>query len=212
MIPPIISRRLRQLRMGERMLQLFWGLVRWLCLVVVALGLGCLVDWVWDRYQDVPQEVHYVSWAPPASRPSAGSSASSCALASHRHPRRHACPVDRGESARVSRSAHLRGAAQPQGGEDAGHARCILIEVVTQEAKTRAEAQSFTHVANHDRLGSGLKLLVPVLFVAMLPVLAAPVTTQVLLARHFLGDVEIPRKRADRTGGPDDGAPRPARR
>src|SRR5947208_11192656 len=60
MIPTIIKRRLRQLRLRERALQIVWGVVRWLCLVVVVLGFGLLVDWVWDRYQDVPEHVHYL--------------------------------------------------------------------------------------------------------------------------------------------------------
>ena len=192
MIPPIINRRLRQLRMRERMLQLFWGLVRWMCLVALVLGLGCLVDWIWDRYQDVPQNVHYVLLGVTCVATLAGFIGFILVpLLTGIHDDTLALWIE--EKVPEFRDRLISAVQLNRKGAKTQGMSPHLIAVVTQEAKTRAEAQSFTRVANHDRLGWAMKLLLPIVFLAILPLVAAPVTTHVLLARHFLNEVEIPR-------------------
>jgi hypothetical protein len=192
MIPPIIKRRLLQLRLRERMLQFIWGVVRWLCLVVVVLGLGCLVDWIWDRYQDVPQEVHYVLLGLTCAAAVIGFIGFVLVpLLTGIHDDTLALWIE--EKVPEFRDRLISAVQLNRKGAKTQGMSTHLIEVVTQEAQTRAESQSFAHVADHGRIGWALKLLVPVLLLAILPLVAAPATSKILLARHFLGDVEIPR-------------------
>ena len=192
MIPPIIHRRLRQLRFRERMLQLFWGLVRWLCLVALVLGLGCLVDWVWDRYQDVPQNVHYVLLGVTCGATLAGFIGFLLVpLLTGIHDDTLALWIE--EKVPEFRDRLISAVQLNRKGAKTQGMSPHLIEVVTREAQAQAEAQSFAHVADHGRLGWAAKLLVPVLLLAAVPLAIAPATSQVLLARHFLNDVEIPR-------------------
>jgi hypothetical protein len=192
MIPPIIKRRLLQLRLRERMLQLLWGVVRWLCLVLVVLALGCLVDWVWDRYQDVPQETHYVLLGLTCAAALVGFIGFVLVpLLTGIHDDTLALWIE--EKVPEFRDRLISAVQLNRAGAKTQGMSPHLIDVVTKEATARAEAQSFAHVADHRRLGWTFKLLVPVLFFVILPIVAAPVVAHVLLSRHFLGDVEIPR-------------------
>ena len=53
-VPPILLAKLAQLRRRERLLRLVWGGARLLRLVLAVLVLACLVDWIFDLWDETP--------------------------------------------------------------------------------------------------------------------------------------------------------------
>src|SRR5205807_3381794 len=53
-VPPILLKKLAQLRTRERLLRLALGAARAAALVLLALLLACLVDWTYDLWEDTP--------------------------------------------------------------------------------------------------------------------------------------------------------------
>jgi hypothetical protein len=193
MVPRGILRRLRQLRRRERFLRLVWGLARLAAVAGLVILGGCVVDWLYDRIQDTPHQIHvglltltviaalvaFLFWvlAPQCD----WLKDDDLAL---RVEEKHPTFRDRLISAvQLNRpEADTQGMSQE------------LIGVLTNEAVARADVVSFRRVADHRRLGYALAVLLPV--AAVIGGLWAwqPVMARTLLARHFMADVEIPRR------------------
>src|SRR5262249_6254966 len=60
MVPREILNRLAQLRRRERLLRFVWGAARLLATVAVVILVGCVIDFIWDRAEDTPRQVHLV--------------------------------------------------------------------------------------------------------------------------------------------------------
>src|SRR6185295_18556280 len=69
-----------------------------------------------------------------------------------------------------------------------------LIRVMTKEAEAQAEAVSFRRVADHSRLRRALIVVLPVAALVVGLWAWNPVIARALFKRHFMADVEIPRR------------------
>src|SRR5262249_14715063 len=69
-----------------------------------------------------------------------------------------------------------------------------LVGVVTREAEGQVRELDFPGVADHGRLRRALKFLVPVVVLALVPLLLWPGVSRALVERHLRADVEIPRQ------------------
>lgn len=193
MIPRMILDRLAGLRRREKSLRLAWGAARWGALVVAAVLFGCLVDWAWDRSDDTPRVVRV------------GLLALSIGAAAYGLIAWVLAPLFRRLSDDVlalwveektpTLQHRLISAVQlNRPGADKRGMSEELIAVMTREAEAQARAVAFADVADGSRLRKAALTLGPALVAALVPFLFAPKTASALVARHFLGDVEIPRR------------------
>lgn len=192
MLPSSISHKISGLRLWERALQVFWGVARWLTLVLAALLVACLVDWLIDRNQETPWTLrrflllaqvfiaataagYFIVW--PLTR---RLSDSLLALwVEDRHPQLEH---------RLISAIQLN-----QPGADLAGMSPELVGLVTKEAAERTQRIAFTKVADNRRLGWSIGLLLPVAVIAALPFILNPEMADALLARQLLQDVEVPR-------------------
>lgn len=193
MIPREILRRLGQLRRRERLLRLVWGLARCVGLIAGVILLACAADWLWDRSEETPQTVRMilliassatalvglVVWiiGPQAQR----LTDDGLALAvEEKHPRF--------QNRLISAVQLNRPGADKQGMSEE------LVGVVTREAESQAAGVPFTSVADHRRFTRAAAVLLPVTLLAAGLFFWDRELCSALLARHFMGDVEVPRR------------------
>lgn len=192
MVPPTIRSKLASLRRRERLLTFVFGVACWLAVILAILIFACVVDFVIDRFTDTPLIIRlglvvmqlgvaaisaffFLVW-PQLRR----LSDSTLALwVESRFPK-----FDH----RLISAVQLN-----EPGADVGGMSRELIAMVTKEAEKEASRIGFAQVANHSRLIVSVVVLVPILFIALLPLVIAPRYSFALLARQAMLDVEIPR-------------------
>lgn len=193
MVPRKILAKLGQLRRRERALRLIWGVSCFVTLVAAVVLFGCVVDWVWDRTEDTPFQVHslllsltciaasigFLVWvaAPPLESLPDDDLA---LLVEEKHPNFRS---------RLISAVQLN---RPNANRDGMSAE--LIDIMTGEAEQQAAATSFTAVADHGRLGRALLGLASVAAIAGALYLWQPQLAETLLARHLLSDIDIPHR------------------
>lgn len=192
MIPPILHRKLGQLRRWESTLRFLWGSSRWLVLVLALLALACLTDFVIDRFYATPWPLRLamflgqivigllaagllIAW--PLSR---GLSDDELALqVEDKYPLLHHRLISvvqfHGPRAR------LMGMSEQ------------LIVRVTEETETQTANMNFASVADGRRFGWSLAVLLPALLLAGLAFFAWPEIVLALLGRQVLLETQIPR-------------------
>lgn len=192
MVPPLIQERLAELRRRERLVRFAWGICRWVAVVLLAILAGCVVDWLWDRVEDTPDLVR--GWFVGLTVGVAVVAAFFWIVLPQAQWLRDDDLALRVEERTPALKHRLITAVQLNrpGASREGMSE-ELITIVTEEAQTQVRPLSFTGVADHSRIRRGLKFLVPVVVVAILPFVFWPRISSALLARHFLADVEVPR-------------------
>jgi hypothetical protein len=191
MIPQTILRNLARLRRRERMLALAWGAALWASMVLAALMLACLVDWLIDRERDTPWAIRCLMLA------ALLSVAMAAGYLFLLRPQGRRLDDDTlalwveagtpGLSHRLITAVQLtRPGANREGMSEE------LIGVVAHEAERRCSTMQFAAIADHGRLRRAAWIAGPALVAAALPFLLFPHLAAVLVARQFLADVDIP--------------------
>ncbi len=192
MIPATLRHQLARLRSRERLLDLAWGVARWLALSVGLLLLASLLDWAIDREMDTPVLLRdFLSYGQVAVavaglcwlvlRP-LGRRRSDATLAlrvEQKYPRLHD---------RLISAVQLNAPRAVTEGMSSQ-----LIRLVTDEAVRMAEKLNFAGVADGWRLRWAGRVLLAVLVIGTLPFLLWPETAAALLARQLGEDRDIPR-------------------
>jgi hypothetical protein len=192
MVPPLLLRKLAQLRRRERLLRFVWGAARVVSLVLVALLLACVIDWTVDLWQDTPYELRVgMLIAQAAVAAVAIFVLIVLPLFKRLRNERLALYV---EDRRPELQHRLISALQL----NQPHAKTQgmspeLLGAVTHEAMQHVRPIAFASLADHQRLRRAFLVLVPVLL--LIAGLAAlwPETAWALLQRQALEEVDIPR-------------------
>jgi hypothetical protein len=192
MIPPILLAKLTQLRQRERLLRLAWGGARLVSLVLSVFILACLLDWLVDMWDETPWGLREFMFG--AQAVLAGVAIFWFLLVPQLRRLRYEKLALLVESKRPELQHRLISALELNrpGAHTEGMSQEMLA-AMTREAQEQALPIDFREVADHGRLKSGLKLVVPVLAVALILVLLDPAAAAALVRRQFLADVDIPR-------------------
>jgi hypothetical protein len=193
MVPTTLLRPLGRLRRRERLLAFAWGAARWLAVVTVCLVVACLVDWLYDRWDDTPWRVRIGLFAAQAVIALAAAAwflfrpflrrLSDDRLAlwvEDRHP-------ELGHRL-ISALQLNRAGAEVEGMSPE------LIALVTREAEQQVAGRDFTAVADHRRLRRSSCIVVPLALAAAAAFVAWPEMIQALVARQLLRNGDIPRQ------------------
>jgi hypothetical protein len=192
MILQNLRRRLGQLRSRERLLRAFWGLSRWVVLVLAALGVACLIDYGIDRLSETPQAVRWALSGLLAVVAVFG-------LAKLCRPLFARLPDDQLALWVEEKHPHLQHrlitvVQMHRESADLRGVSTTLVEVVGEEARQHTESISFPSVADHGRVKRGLLWLLPALVVAGALFAWKPALVGTLVARQFGADIEVPRR------------------
>lgn len=193
MIPRSITRKLAGLRGRERLLQLAWGIARWLAVMLVLLLCAGAIDWLIDREQDTPWPVRYalfftqlivalVAAAWFLIRPLC------------RRLRDDALALRVEERYPALRHRLITAVQLNTRDADTAGMSAELIAFVTGQAEQQVRPLDFCAVADHRRLKWTLGALVPALVLFAVPFVIWPGLATTLLMRHFLADREIPHR------------------
>jgi hypothetical protein len=192
MVPPILLKKLAQLRRRERLLRLVWGVARVLGLAAVALVIACLVDWTVDLWDETPIELRE------------GMAALQIALVmvaafklvvlpvfKRLRNRRLALYVEDKRPELQHRLISALELNQP-------HAQTRgmspeMLAAMTREAEEYVRPMAFSSLADHGRLKHSLWVIAPVLVLGLAFLTLFPETAWALLQRQMLQDVDIPR-------------------
>lgn len=192
MILQDLRRRLGQLRSRERQLRAFWGLSRWVVLVLAALTVACLVDYGIDRLSETPRAVRWTLSGLLGVVAVVG-------LAKLLRPTFTQLPDD--ELALWVEDKHpqlqhrlITVVQMHRDNADLRGVSTMLVEVVGEEAKRQTDSIPFAAVADHSRLKRGMFWLVPALLIAGGIFAWKPALIGSLVARQFGADVEVPRR------------------
>lgn len=193
MIPRSILSGLGRLRRRERALRFVWGAACFVAVVIALIVFGCLTDFVYDRFEDTPSQVRMLLIG------LTGLAATLGFLVWIVAPQFEPLPDD--DLALMVEGKHptfknrLISAVQlNRAGANRQGMSVELIEIMTREAETQTAQTSFGQVADHGRVLTALKILVPVLAIAAGLYLWRPELAQTLLQRHFLAEIEIPHR------------------
>jgi hypothetical protein len=191
MVPASIRRNLAALRLRERLLTFAFGAACWVALVLVALLIACLVDWLIDRDQDTPIVVRLTLSMVVAGVAGLGAIAF---LAWPQCRRLSDATLALWVEDKVPEFDHrLISAVQFNlPGVDLAGMSEELVGVVTREAETRAKRVGFGQLADHRRLAWSAFVLGPALFITALPTLIWPGLMFALVLRQFLLPIDIP--------------------
>jgi hypothetical protein len=175
------------------MLRLTWGTARLASLVAVVVVAGCLIDYFCDRFQDTPYQVRVLLLCVTAIAGLLGFLfwVAAPVLKRQRYDELALRVEDKYPTFRdrlISAVQLNRPGADRQGMSEE------LIGVMTKEAVAQADVVSFRQVADHRRLKYALATALPVAAIVLGLWAWQPQIGPVLLARHFLADVEIPRR------------------
>lgn len=192
MVPPVITDKLSQLRQREKVQSLAWGLARVLAVVLVVLLLACAIDWVIDRYREVPPFVQVslligqglllvglLAWLvlPPAARSLPDDTMA--LWVEEKHPRLGHRLIS---AVQLNRPGADREGMSPE-----------LIGLLTREAEAQVRDVDLNRVVDNRRWGWSAAVLGPALILFVLPFLIWPEVFPILLGRQFLSGEEIPR-------------------
>jgi hypothetical protein len=192
MVPPIILKRLAEVRGREKAVRLVWGLTRVLALAAGALLFACLLDWLIDLKTETPwglrgfllaaQGVLWIvslgilvvrpMWAPLGDRDLALWTEDKFRELGHRLI----------TAVELNRPGATVEGMSPE-----------LLAAATRQAEEMAQATDFARRVDLVRLKRGVGLALATAGVLGLVGAASPETVRVLLARQFLIDREIPR-------------------
>jgi hypothetical protein len=191
-VPPLLLKKLAQLRRRERLLHLAWGLARLVSLVVVVLLAACLADWLVDLWDDTPWSLREAML---------GAQVLLAMMAclwfvvipqfKRMHNRHLALLVESKKPQLQHRLISALELNEPNA-RTAGMSP-ELMAATTREAETLARPMSFAAVADHSRLKHSLRLVLPVVLVAAGLFFIDSKTALALLQRQALLDVDIPR-------------------
>lgn len=176
----------------EAVVRLTWGLARWVAVGLTILGLACLADWVYDRYDDTPW------WARVANLVFQCTLAVGTAFLFVLRPLRRSPSFDdlatRAERAIPEFGHRLVTALQLNrpGAQTRGMSP-VLIAEVTREAGEMASRHQLIRLANFRPLLWAFLVAFPVLAVAGGVIALNPTLAFILLKRQALLDVDIPR-------------------
>jgi hypothetical protein len=192
MIPASIQSNLARLRRRERLICFAWGACRWLALALALLVICALTDYLIDRDRDTPWSVRYVLFGVQVIVAIIAAFAFLLGPQLRRlRDRELALWVEANAPPLGHRLITAVELNQPSARTEGMSEE--LIGVVTQEAQALTGPMRFASVADHRRLVWGLAVLVPIVLIALVPLLIWPTLTTTLLARQALRDVEVPR-------------------
>lgn len=193
MVSTKLHERLASLRQRERWLQTAWGFSRVLGFVLLFVLLACALDYTLDRYGETPLLVRRLLFAGlvvvslltaiffvlvPIRRRL--DDAELALWVEERNPQLHHRLIS---AVQLNQPGAKTEGMSPE-----------LIAVVTREAESDAQKVAFTDVADHRRLKWSLLLALPLLMIALVPIVLAPALSGALLARLLLANVDIPRR------------------
>lgn len=191
MIPRAILKNLSRLRRRERLLAFVWGAALWLTVVLSALAVACLVDWLIDRERDTPAQVRRLLLAVQVI---AAAAAGYFFLFRPQWRRLHNDTLALWVEERQPALAHrlITAVQLDRPGARSEGMSLELIAVVTREAQLQSERLDFASIADHRRLHRAALTLLPVVAVILLLVALDPRLARVLVVRQFQADVDIP--------------------
>jgi hypothetical protein len=193
-IPQVILDRLERVRRTERSVRAIWGLGRALAGAVVALFAAALLDWTIDRWTDTPSALRVLLllaqlglWA---------GSAWILVLKPWLAPWEDRDVALWVEERSPELGHRLITAVQlNRPGADTKGMSPELVAAVTRQAEEAARAQDFSAKVERKRLSPRDVRLAAGVGLATLLALLSPSTSAALLARVFLANVDIPRRR-----------------
>jgi hypothetical protein len=192
MIPTPIQKQLKGLRRRERCLRFVWGVARWLALVLIALALACLIDWLIDRAEETPLVIRQLLLA---AQIGLGIAAIAYLVV---WPLLGALPLSKlalwieEKVPRLGQRLISTVQFHQAGARTEGMSR-EMIAVVSQETERHMAHVNAGALADHRRLSWSVAVLAPVLLVLLVVYLLTPATAWALLQRQLLNDHEIPR-------------------
>jgi hypothetical protein len=192
MIPASIRSNLAGLRRRERLIRFAWGACCWLALGIALLFLCALTDFLIDRDRDTPWSVRYLLFG---MQVVVAAAAAVGFLLWPQMKRLRDSELALWVESHASRLGHrlITAVELNQPGAQTEGMSEELIVVVTQEAEQLTAPMQFSHIADHRRFVWGLAVVVPVLLIALVPVLLWPQLSLTLLERQALYDVDVPR-------------------
>jgi hypothetical protein len=192
MVPPILIRQLARLRWRERLLRFVWAVTLGITIAAGVMAVLCLVDWIFDRYEDTPMALRramflcqVILWA-----------ALAIILLSWAFMRRVSDTDlalwvedhDKSFDHRLISALQLNKPDANTRGMSA-----VLIAAVTRQAEEHAAQVNFGKLADHSRLERATKLAMVAGSVLLITLVFWHQTIAALVARQFLADREIPR-------------------
>ncbi len=192
MTPKSITSKISALRWRERGLSCLWGLARLTAVVCAVILVGCLLDWIVDRFVDTPVLLRVFLLC---------GTISAFVLGLHFWlilPFARALTDDRLAVWVESRFPALRnrlisalqfhqpGVYRPGMSQE-------LIDLTTKQAEEQTHGLNFNEVADHRRFFWSLGVAAATALVVAVPFLWNSELSAILVERHFRGDAEIPR-------------------
>ncbi|MBI3410459.1 MAG: hypothetical protein HY040_19140 [Planctomycetes bacterium] len=193
MIPRSITRKLAGLRGRERLLQLAWGVARWLAVILMLLLIAGAIDWLIDRDQDTPWPVRYALFF---TQLIVALTAAVWFLIRPLSKRlRDDILALRVEERYPALRHRLITAVQLNKPDaDTEGMSVELIALVTGQAEQQVRSLDFPAVADHRRLKWSLRAFAPAVILFALPFTFWPGLALTLLMRQFLADFDIPHR------------------
>jgi hypothetical protein len=191
-VPPILLKKLAQLRRRERLVRFAWGAARVAAVALVALLVAGLIDWTVDLWDDTPLALR--SALVFSQLVLVALAALGFVLVPQLQRLRDRALALFVEDKRPDLQHRLISALElNQPGAKTEGMSPELLDAVTREAEQQARPIPFAALADHSRLHHGAMLLVPAVAWALFLGLLFPATVWALLQRQLLADVPIPR-------------------
>jgi len=191
-VPPILLKKLAQLRRRERLLYLVWGVARLVSLMLVVLVAACLADWLCDLWDETPWALREFMLR--GQLVLAGLAALVFVLVPQLRRLRNERLALLVESQRAELQHRLISALELNrpGARTAGMSP-ELLAAMTREAEDQARVIDFPTMADHARLRRSAWVFVPAALLALGLFLLDTDTALALVRRQLLFDIDIPR-------------------
>jgi hypothetical protein len=200
-IPPIVLKKLGQLRRRERLLRLVWGLACFGSIVVVVFLVACLVDWLYDLWDETPRGLRLFMFR--GQLVLAGLIGLLLVLRPQlRRLRREKLALLLEDKLPVFQHRLISALELNRPGARTAGMSPELLAAMTCEAAEQARPRDFRTVADHSRLKRSAFVLAPAILLALSLFLLAPQTAVALIQRQMLWDVDIPRAVSVAAAGP----------
>jgi hypothetical protein len=191
-IPPLLLKKLGQLRRRERLLRVVWGLARLASIVVMVFLVACLVDWLFDLWDETPLGLRL--FMARGQLVLAGLVGLMFVVLPQMQRLRNEKLALLVEDKKAELQHRLISALELNrpGAHTAGMSPEMLA-AMTREAEKQARPMNFAAVADHSRFKRGALVFFPVAILALGLFLIDPETGLALVRRQLLENVDIPR-------------------
>jgi hypothetical protein len=191
-IPPILLKKLAQLRRRERLLRLALGAARVAALLLAVLLAACAVDWLIDLWDETPWALR-VGMLVGQLALAAVALALLVLLPLLTRLRDDALALFVEDKCPELQHRLISALQLNRAGARIEGMSPELLAAMTKEAAQQVATLPCAALADHRRLGHGLLLLAPVSLVIAALALLFPETVSALLQRQLLADIDIPR-------------------